>query len=516
MLTVAFLDLGMASKTRTLPIPASVHKRFPAVESGLDHLTDRISGQILDRAIVPGRAIDLMLYHNEVDRTWCMQLAARIREERSGNHNLAPELATMKFSSPAEILAEAGKCLGTSRFFGLVVSKRMLREDWPVLEKLVSALSDLNLAKGRLLPILKENVTMPPVLRMTEWVDFRDGDRFEGNVCDLLTHLREGISSSEGSPQVGTPSGPEASTGSGWKTKALFTGAKNLKERIISNLFPIVEFPKEIFSAGSRFQTESEVLEACGGPGPLPFVLKGSRLYALEPLNENSVFMPALKENCNSSPLQFSEWLSNSERVPWAIELLNRLLRYHAWKRGMRFDEAQCLFYFTRSKPKKLWWEIGGKTIQREVTAPFTKWIPFEGFGRAEVQCGWRHEAVRAGFVQALGTLFLRLEPAWLLTELDGKTPSTTGPVGPLEPFPQYQEENGDVLRTLRFWSAVLAKGHRELRVDTGTNPIRVRLTPVSGASPCLFSNDQMDFDSLATMDVDAAQLIPELSPIEE
>jgi len=471
--------------------------------------------QVLVRAIAPAQIADLVLYHNAADGTWSKQLAERIRGEGSGNRHFATQLASWNLSSATDILAEAEKCLRGSRFFALVMSKTMLEEDWPALEKLISVLSDLGLAKGRFVSILKENVTMPPVLRLREWIDFRDGHRFEEGVCDLLTLLREDFQSQERSPRMTIGAGSGELTEAAWKTRPLFLGAKKVRERIVSNLFPVVEIPKEIFSAETRFQTESEIMEACGGPGPLPFMLKGSRLYAVAPLTENSVFGPALKEDNKPSQEHFAQWLSDSECAPWAIELLNRLLRYHAWKRGMRFDEGQSLFYFTRSKPKNLWWEIGGKTIQREVTAPHTKWNQIEGDRMAEFQCGWRHEAIRAGFIQVAGSPFLRLEPAWFLTELDGKTPSSTQPVGPVGPFAPNQQRNGHVLRTLRFWSAVLAKGHRELRIDTGTNPIRVRLTPASGSSESALSNDQMDFDNLALTDMDDAQLIPELGPIE-
>jgi hypothetical protein len=476
---------------------------------------ERNSVQGLDRVIAPAQKSDLVLYHNAAEGTWSRQLAERIRGEGSGNRHFATQLASWNFSSATDILADAEKCLRASRFFAIVISKTMLEEDWPALEKLISVLSDLGLAKGRIVSILKENVTMPPVLRLQEWIDFRDGHRFEEGVCDFLTLLREDFPSPERStrPAIGPALGESAEPA--WKTRPLFLGAKKVRERIVSNLFPVVEIPKEIFTTETRFHTESEIMEACGGPGPLPFIMKGSRLYTVAPLTEDSVFGPALNEDCNPSREHFAQWLSDSKRAPWAIELLNHLLRHHAWKRGMRFDECQSLFYFTRSKPKNLWWEIGGKTIQREVTAPHTKWNQIEDHGMAEFQCGWRHEAIRAGFIQVRGDLFLRLEPAWFLTELDGKTPSTSQSVGPLESFPPNQGKNGQVLRTLRFWSAVFAKGHRELRIDTGTNPIRVRLTPASGSSESALSNDQMDFDNLVLTDMDDAQLIPELGPIE-
>jgi hypothetical protein len=506
----------MASKARTLPIHTPVQGGASSVRSKNGRMPEPNSMQLQGRAIAPAQTTDLVLYHNAADGIWSGQIAERIRGARSGNQQLITQLAGWDFSSTADILAEAEKCIRTSRFFGLVVSRRMLQEDWPALERMISVLSDLGLTKGRFVTLLKENVTMPALLRLQEWIDSREGHRIDEGICDLLTLLRGDVASPVRIPRLTIGSGTKESADSAWKTRPIFAGARKVRERIVSNLFPVVEIPRDILSAETRFQNESEIMEACGGPGPVPFLLKGSRLYTAAPLTENSVFAPVLKEGNNPAQEHFMQWLSDAARAPWAIELLNHMLRYHAWKRGLRFDKGQGLFYFTRSKPKNLWWEIGGKTIQREVTAPHMKWNRLEDNKVAEFQIGWKHEAIRAGFIQILGVLYLRLEPAWFLTELDGKTPSTDRPVGPVNSFPLIEEKNGQVLRTLRFWSAVFAKGHRELRIDAGANPIRVRLTPASASSQSVISNDQTDFDSLALTDLDDAQLIPELAPIEQ
>jgi hypothetical protein len=505
----------MASKTRTLPSQIPVRESLQPLRSKISRAPERNAVKVLDPEIAASHATDIVLCYNAADEAWSTQLAERICGERSGNRCFSAQHTSWNFSSGTDILAEVEKCLLTSRFFGIVVSARMLQEDWGVLEELISVLSDLDLAKGRFVTMLKENITVPPVLLLQEWIDFRDGHSFEESVRDLLTLLREDRPSPEKSPRLTIATGSGELAEPAWKRRALFLGAKKVGDRIVSNLFPVVEIPKNIFSAETRLQTESEIMEACSGPGPIPFLLQGSRLYTVAPIAENSVFWPAVKENSKSSQEDFAEWLSDPERAPWAVELLNHLLRYHAWKRGMRFDEGQSLFYFSRSRPKNLWWEIGGKTIQREVTAPHTKWNQLEDHTMAEFQCGWRHEAIRAGFIQVLGALFLRLEPAWFPTELDGKTPATTQPVGPLDSFPPNQERNGQVLRTLRFWSAVFAKGHRELRIESGSNPIRVRLTPASGSSQSVIANDQMDFDTLSLSYIDDARLIPNLGPIE-
>jgi hypothetical protein len=302
---------------------------------------------------------------------------------------------------------------------------------------------------------------------------------------------------------------------SAWRVMPLLGGARNLRERITFSLFPTVEIAKSIFSAETHLQTEDEIANACDGPGPHPFLLRGSRLYAFSQLNRNPVFAPALMGPETLREERLSDWLSCPERASWAVELLNRSLRFHAWKRGLRFDPGHNLFYFTRSKPKNVWWEIGGKTIRREVTAPHMKRNRLGENEFAEYQCGWKHEAIRAGFVRVSGKLLLRLEPAWFLTELDGKSAATNQPVEVLEPYKSIAERNVQAICALRFWSDILAKGHRELRIETGTSPIRVRLIPAAVSKQFTLASDQPDFDVVAASNMDSLQLIPELSPIE-
>jgi len=451
-----------------------------------------------------------------MDGRWSNLLAEQIRGERLGNRQFAAKLSSWDFSNYENLYEKMEGCLRTSYFFGLVLSRHMLQEGWPPLEKWIRVVSsDLGLAQEQLVIILKDNVTMPPLLRLQQWIDFRDGHPFEEGLQELLGILRRNIASSAVDQGLVRGMRRQGLADEVRKTKPPFAVRDKSVEHIVSNLFPVVETPREIFSAEARFQTESEVSDACGGPGPLPFVLKGSRIYSLAPLAENSVFAAAVRENARPLREKFTPWLLDSKRATWAIELLDRSLRYHAWKRGLRFEENQNLFYFTRSKPKNLWWEMGGKIMQREVTAPHMQWNRSEDGSQAEVQCGWRHEAIRARFVPVLGNLFLRLEPSWLLTELDGKTPSTSQAVGPLYPTTPMQDQSKDVLRSLRFWSAVLAKGHRELRIDADANPIRVRLTPASYSSQSAASADQVDFDVLSLSDINPYQMIPELGPIE-
>jgi len=109
-----------------------------------------------------------------------------------------------------------------------------------------------------------------------------------------------------------------------------------------------------------------------------------------------------------------------------------------------------------------------------------------------------------------LNNLMLKLEPTYLLTKDDGKTPRTSRWVGPILSHWTSQERNGQILRSLRFWSLVLAKS-KELTIDTGQTPIRVDLAPISGTLDFGIESDQIDFDNLMEAELQDDSRVPQL-----
>jgi hypothetical protein len=497
----------LQSSVSDLPLPAHLQEccsqKLPSV-------------QLLNGAPLTIGGHDVLLLHGSSDGSWTAKLAERISGERFESCNLHVSFADCNFARTANTLVDIRGNLQGRRLLLIVVSRVLLQEDYKAAEEMIELLNELAPTEGRVVTILKDNVTIPPVLRLHEWFDFRDEQHFEESVSDLVAFLRYDFTSA-GKVSPRSADLQQASTNRSAPVEGLYSfGVSSTKERILSNLFPVVELPKCVYSAETRFQTESEVTEACATAGPLPFLLKDSRLYSTEPISRNSVFAPALGNGDIPRQENFAQWLSRDDRVRWAIELLNHLFRHHAWKRGLRWDETTDQYYFPRTKPKSLWWEISGRTMSREVTAPHVEYVELENGVRAEVQYGWRHQSIRADFVRALGNLFLRLEPSWLLTELDGKTPATTQPVGPLNSGPHHQERNGQILRSLRFWSTVLAKGHHEIRITTGQAPVRAKLTPLSGFTQFGIPGDQMDYDQLMLAGMEDDLLMPALGPLRQ
>jgi hypothetical protein len=505
----------MATETKILRVQSPVSDSPPTSFAKEHRTEEQHSIRIPESKRLTNSRYDFFILHNASDVSWTAKLAERIGGERFGNRNLQLSLGDWNAPRGADIWVEMRNNIRAHRVLGIVVSRARLQEDYQAIQRAIEFLKELSPAEGRIVAILKENVSLPPILRMREWFDFRNEEYFEESLSDLSSFLRDDFaldvetslpSADSRLDSVKHPASPKCSS----------FGVGPARERIISNLFPVAEVPRFVFSAETRFTSETELTEACCAAGPSPFLLKGSRLYTIEPLSKDSVFASALTKGTVAKQEDFTQCLSRHDRAKWAIELLNNFFRHHAWKRGLRYDRTTDQYYFPRTKPKSVWWEISQQTISREVTAPHMGWIELENELKAEVQYGWRHHTIRAEFVQVMASLCLRLEPGWLLTKLDGETPAPTQLVAPLfSGYPQ-QQRNGQVLRSLRFWSTVLAKGHLEIRMNTGQAPVRIKLTPLSGFTPVGIASDRTDYDQLMVAEMEDDLMMPALGPLEQ
>jgi len=135
---------------------------------------------------------------------------------------------------------------------------------------------------------------------------------------------------------------------------------------------------------------------------------------------------------------------------------------------------------------------------------------------KVRTQYGWRHQGFRANFILLPAGLFLRLEPTYLLTRPDGKTPRGGARVGPILSNWISQERNGQILRSLRFWSLVLSKGQENIFIQTGQQPIRIGLVPDSGDLGFGIAADQTDYDRLMRSEMEDDVMVPQLGLFSE
>lgn len=456
---------------------------------------------------------DIFLVHTGADKDWTKMLGSRIEAVLYRDRNLRVVIDEWDFDKGQNIVLEMERNLDSVRFYGLVVTRAMLSAPWPTLERSIAVWADPSGALGRVIPLLRENVTLPATLRVRNWIDFRKEERFEEAFAELVARLRgESLRRGKGSllplratvvqqqPYEPTPILITAST-----------EADRVDERLVSNLLRVASLPPKVYYAPTQLRQKQDIRKHCEHPPP--FILRDGCLYTFSDLNKSEDLRRSLKEGARVSSDDFADWFSDPEYSRRAIELLNVSLRQHAWAKWLRFDNSRGRYFFApfkKSRPKRIAWMLGGQRRWREVTTPHTRRVKQEDGNFKEVPFGWRHQGIRANFMLVMDKLMLRIEPTYLLTKDDGKTPRTSRWVGPILSHWLNQERNGQILRSLRFWSLVIARGS-ELCIETGGGPIVVDLTPVSGMLDFGIASDQMNFDALMQAEIEDDVQVPQL-----
>ena len=462
-------------------------------------------------SILSGR--DIFLCHTGADKPWVEMLAERIESVPYQDRHLGVIFDKWDFAKGRNVVLEIDDTIDQCRFIGLVVSNAMLQAEWPTMERTIAVWSDPSGRKGRVLPLLIENVDLPPSLRIRNWIDFRDPDRFEESFVELVSRLRnEPIRRGRGGLSIVLPAatpyspGPVVITGS--------NGPDRINEQLVTNLLPVTGLPTVFQVAKTQLREKKDIKHFTKREDIPPFILREGCLFTFSDLHDSNNALQAAIDIPSLHDEPFAPWFRHEDHRRWAVELLNLNLREFAWQRYLRFDRKGQRFFFTpkNNGPKTITWQIAGTKHDRHVTTRHYAYHTNEQGEKEKFEYGWRHQALRAHFLHLPNGLFLKLTPTYLLTKDDGKTPRGGKHVGPILSQWLNQERNGQLLRSLRFWSLVLTRGDKkELRIQTGHEAITISLTPANGPISFGINGDTIDYDRLMNAEYEDDLRIPDL-----
>lgn len=465
-------------------------------------------------SILRGR--DIFLCHAGADKAWVEFLAERIEAVPHEQRHLGVVFDKWDFIKGKNVVTEIDDHIDHCRFVGVVVSKAMLESEWATMERTIAVWSDPSGRKGRVLPLLKENVDLPPSLRIRNWIDFREPERFEEAFFDLIGRLtdrpaprgRGGLRLIE--PIGSYPVAPVVITGS--------NAADVIQERLVSNLLPVTKLPTVVQVASTKLRRKKDLNREIGTTDAPPFILREGSLYTFSDLHDIDNPLGKIIDVKTLKDEMFAPWFSDEDRKRWAIELLNLHFKQYCWERRLRFDAKGGRFFFRPADDdgKTIWWQIAGTRHPRQVTTRHYAFVKSEDGKPTKEPFGWRHQALRANFIHLPNGLFLKLIPTYMLTRDDGKSPRGGSRVGPILSQWLNQERNGQMLRSLRFWSLVLTRGNKsELRMPTGHEEIVISLAPASGMLGFGINGDSIDYDRLMNAEYEDDLKVPELDAIE-
>jgi hypothetical protein len=461
------------------------------------------------------RARDIFLCHNGANKPWVEALAEQLETARYKDRHLGVVFDKWDFDKGKNVVLELERLIDEARFIGIVVSKAMLAAEWPTLERTIAVWSDPSGRKGRVVTLLLENVELPASLRVRNWIDFRDPSKYEDGFSELVALLtdtpirrgRGGFTPTLPTTSLGYTASPQVITAS--------SGADRIEELLVTNLLPVTELPTVVQSADTSMRKKSDIGQFTKRTDTPPFILRQGKLYTFSDLHDINNPLETAVDPKTIRDVLLSTWFASDDTKRWAIELFNLVFRQHCWARHLRFDRDGQRFFFQpqNQQPKRIVWNLNGKRVREVTTRHFGMRKGVDG-GPEKFPYGWRHQAIRAEFVHLPMGLFLRITPTYMLTGEDGKTPRGGPRVGPILSQWLNQERNGQILRSLRFWSLVLTRGDKDqLIIITGNERLRISLSPASGTLDFGILGDSIDYDRLIGAELEDDLAIPELVP---
>ncbi len=432
---------------------------------------------------------DLFLCHNKADKSWVHELAQRIETEQYQDRTLRVFFDQWDVKPGENLVLRLEAGLKKSRFVGVVLSPEMLQAEWPTLEWTMAVYSDPSGRKGFVIPILRRNCEIPLSLRIRNGLDFRRDEDFDKEYSRLIALLKgEQLLRGKKAPVVQSWRGiPE-------QVLLTFDHADNVSEQLASNLFPLMKYPKLIWSAPTWAKTPAEVYDHLSRLliGVLPtFVLRENRIFCFWDLNEPECPFNELISSDGIGSVGINSWHGDKDKWNWFMELLNRALKNYCSHLNLRFDKEHNRFYFTPDHGKDRiveWTPTVGKPRKRTVAKRYVKGVNGEFF--------WAHQAARLRFISLGDDVYLKIETGWTFTQ-DGRTPLPSDRMSSISTKWMHDEYNPSLLTHIRFWAYYLSVGLDRIKIPTGSTMLDISSVPVTTKINAGIYGDQLTIEKM-------------------
>lgn len=413
---------------------------------------------------------DIFLCHTGADKQWVERLATSLEQVLVDGRRLEVFFDKWDIDYGENILTRIEEGLKQTRFLGVVLSPALVRAEWPRLEWQSAVHEDPTGRLGRILPLLvhkfdpetKEAIEIPLPLRLLRYYDFTDPGRFDREFEQLIRRLRGER------PERGRPStvvSPPSSPPSAYRRES----PAPQDESLITNLLPVVQLPRSLFSDLTPLRHRGEVKEALEDRRAPPFFLHEQRLFCWHPADDRAnPFAPVLS-GTSRQVHRTTEWLDDPTRRPQLVGLLNETLRAHCrqlniWQSPRRGAQFYCPT--SPDRPRVFQWGPG----QRPRTLAKVN-VNQDGSSLGI------HYAARMRFLALAERVYLLVEPGWMFTS-DGVTPLEGLQVGVLSTKWGGHERNAGVLRNVLMWGLLLAGGEQRIRMECGAETLVLESLP--------------------------------------
>ncbi len=410
--------------------------------------------------------VDVFLCHNGADKDWVRRLGEQIESETFDGNSTGRPLRVFfdewDIDVGQNVPLRLNMALTASRYVAVIISPEMLAAPWPTLEWTHLVAEDPTNRKGRVIPIFlrdysftkETHAELPAPFKALNWIDFRSQNEFKRSFQKLIRKVRDQppargnrrrpIATERGrAPQpIHKPSDESAAA------------PDKVSDFILSNLLPVEDYPKTIWTAPTHAREPKDVRSQVGDSSA--FVLQEKKLLTFSDLTIEDEPLRAVIDETKIASKPVGEWRDDPVRWRWIVSLLNKCLRSHFGGLPIRQDAKGRYFFLPKEGEARRW--KNGSDPERTVADQKTN---------AKGDIFWVHHSARLAF-QTLGdAIYLCIEPSYVFTT-DGIRPLESKFVGPLSVKWGGKERNAAILRHVVFWGRTLSKGGTKIEIKTG------------------------------------------------
>jgi hypothetical protein len=244
------------------------------------------------------------------------------------------------------------------------------------------------------------------------------------------------------------------------------------KERLFSNLLLIRRMPGTVWSAPTNHQDYSWVKREIRNDGGFvpPFCIIGSYIHTLSDLNDDGCTLRSFCDTEKISSQSSVNWWNSQDSIKSYVSMLNRLLRIHIYRCGLKYSRDFHRYYFPRENDSDLEFKRAWYNARTKKQAPERIVAKFYEYG---IDQFWRHTAADLRFRMIGSSWFLQIIPKYFFT-IDGEMPIDPDKVGPYTTKLKALERNPHVLNHILFWSHVLSQDKPDTKINLDFKPVMI------------------------------------------
>jgi hypothetical protein len=233
--------------------------------------------------------------------------------------------------------------------------------------------------------------------------------------------------------------------------RGLYLPALPRAETLVTNLLPLIGFPKRLFRASTKLRYDSQVWDVIrkhDGQWHREWLLHNSMLYSFHDLTFAPWDSACLSETTDN--LSTEQWAVSDDPDKRYVftRLINTCLRELLFRHGVRYSKNKEHFLFNPTS------DFAEKKIG--------KLSVFKGYESKKVDgriAYYRHRAMKCRFLRFDSTWYLEITPSYHFTS-DG-TRLSKHYEQRLTGIKQLERQNKTPLRQLRLWESVLLQAYQ-------------------------------------------------------